>query len=81
MLTEMEDNAESFYGFAQRLSKKHQRLLLERDISDERRAQFDQLIAKSHEDFAALSNQDSESFDQFLENYFAQTYAAVKTES
>jgi len=55
--------------------------LLERDISDERRAQFDQLIAKSHEDFAALSNQDSESFDQFLENYFAQTYAAVKTES
>jgi len=81
MLTEMEDNAESFYGFAQRLSKKHQRFLLERDISDERRAQFDQLIAKSHEDFAALSNQDSESFDQFLENYFAQTYAAVKTES
>jgi hypothetical protein len=53
--------------------------LLERDISEERRAQFDQLIAQSHEDFAALSNQDSESFDQFLEHYFAQTFAAVKS--
>jgi len=54
--------------------------LLERDISDERRALFDQLITKSHEDFAELSKQESESFDQFLEHYFAQTYSAVKPE-
>lgn len=77
MLHEMRDNGEGFYDFAHRLSLQHHRFFSSRDLSKAQAAEFDETVRQSFADQAVIEAQQQEDFDVFLDNYFAQTYAAV----
>jgi glutamate--cysteine ligase len=73
VLAGMREHDEGYFHYAQRMSKQHQRyfLGLKHDA-----AQFEAFIGSVRQSLAeqrAIEAADSESFDDFLKNYFAQT--------
>ena len=72
MLTEMRDNRESFFMFAQRKSREYFDHFTRQPLSDERKAYFQQAAILSWGKQRSIESADDTSFDEFLENYFAQ---------
>lgn len=77
MLREMEENGESFYAFANRLSVSHHRFFSERDLSEERTREFDQQAEQSFEQQRSIEAAEQVDFDRFLADYFEPTYRAA----
>lgn len=77
MLEEMRDRGEGFYEFARRLSSQHHRFFSQRELSPARVAEFDAAVAKSFRDRELIESRERQDFEQFLQAYFAPTYAAV----
>jgi glutamate--cysteine ligase len=78
MLHEMRSNGESFYHFAHRLSLQHHRYFSNRGLSAAQTQEFDQMVEQSFADQARIEAQEQGDFDRFLQDYFAQTYAALQ---
>lgn len=78
MLHEMRSNGESFYHFAHRLSLQHHRFFSQRGLSDVQTREFDDLVKQSFADQVKIEAAPREDFDQFLANYFAQTYQSLR---
>lgn len=72
ILAEMIENKEEFSEFSLRLSKQHQEWFAKRPLGAESRSQCEQQaqqsILRQHE----IEKTDSQSFEQFLQNYFDQ---------
>jgi len=81
MLEEMRSRGEGFYDFARRLSLQHHRFFSNRELSPGRVSEFDDTVARSFSELAAIEDRPQEAFDLFLERYFAQTYAALDRRS
>lgn len=72
MLDEMRDKAEPFYHFANRLTHMHKRYFLERELSQAKVNELDQLAAASIEKQRQIEASENETFEAFLANYMAQ---------
>ena len=73
VLADMADNQEEFYHFALRMSQQHHRWFAERELSAEKRAQFEQAARDSLQRQQEIEAADDIPFATFLDNYFAQT--------
>jgi glutamate--cysteine ligase len=72
MLSEMRDRSESFFEFAQRMSKQHQRYFNQQGNSHEDQFLLEQEAADSWRRQREMEAAERVSFDQFLADYFAQ---------
>jgi glutamate--cysteine ligase len=72
MLAEMRDREESFFQFAQRMSKQHQRYFSQQGNSHEDQSLLEQEAADSWRRQREIEAADRVSFDAFLADYFAQ---------
>ena len=73
MLAEMRDRHESFFEFALRKSREYEDHFRARPLPPERQAFFENLARESHRRQAELEAADTRSFEEFLQDYFAQT--------
>ncbi|MGH8371894.1 MAG: glutamate--cysteine ligase [Gammaproteobacteria bacterium] len=73
ILSEMREHGESFFHFAQRLSKRHREFFLSRKLTTDVAADFTRQARQSLADQANLEAADTLSFDEYLQCYFAQT--------
>jgi glutamate--cysteine ligase len=81
MLTEMRDHGESFYQFAQRMSKQHQHTFMQQEHSGPDQLLLQQEATDSWRRQRELEAADSVSFDQFLEDYLAQQLDGETTQA
>ena len=72
MLTEMREQDESFFEFAQRKSREHSASIVQQPLAPEREAYFKELAEVSWQRQRAMEAADDITFDEFLANYFAQ---------
>jgi glutamate--cysteine ligase len=72
MLAEMRSNRESFYEHARRISEEYRQHFLQLRLSEDRRAWLSRLASESLHRQREIEENDEVSFDQFLEQYFAQ---------
>ncbi|MEW8313986.1 MAG: glutamate--cysteine ligase [Candidatus Thiodiazotropha endolucinida] len=72
MLAEMRDKGESFFQFAQRMSKQHQHTFMQQEHSSQDQLLLGQEATDSWQRQRELEASDRVSFDLFLEDYFAQ---------
>ncbi|WP_369163182.1 glutamate--cysteine ligase [Candidatus Thiodiazotropha sp. LNASS1] len=72
MLAEMRGNGESFFQFAQRMSKQHQHTFMQQEHSSQDQLLLRQEATDSWQRQRELEASDRVSFDLFLEDYFAQ---------
>lgn len=72
MLEQMRDNKEGFYAFAKRLSLQHHEHFVAREMTAKRQQLFEQAATDSLQLTKQIEAQDSISFDEFLQQYFAQ---------
>jgi glutamate--cysteine ligase len=72
MLAEMRENDEGFFHHAQRMSAHHARYYRNHPLSDEKIRKFEQIARLSLDKQKAIEASDVISFDQFLQEYFAQ---------
>lgn len=72
ILTEMRNNNEGFYQFSLRKSQEHEAYFKKVSLSYEERAVFEKQVNDSLEQQNLCSQNSNESFDDFLEKYFAQ---------
>ena len=72
ILNEMRNNGESFFPFTMRYSKSHSRHFQNISLSDELRRFFKDHATTSIQKQANIEASNGESFDEFLQNYFAQ---------
>lgn len=72
MLTEMRDKRESFFQFAQRMSKQHQHTFSQQEHSSQDQRLLRQEATDSWQRQRELEDSDRVSFDQFLQDYFSQ---------
>lgn len=73
MLAEMRQNKESFIAFAMRISMQYADEFRTMPLPDERLKELTQLAADSIAEQATIEANDEQPFEQFLEQYFAQT--------
>ncbi|HET7649316.1 MAG TPA: glutamate--cysteine ligase [Gammaproteobacteria bacterium] len=73
MLAEMREHRESFFMFAQRLSRRHRDYFLARQLQADVAAALAQQASQSLTDQADLERRDSLDFDEYLQRYFART--------
>lgn len=73
MLAEMRDRGESFFHFAQRLSRRHREFFLAHGLPADVATDFARQAEQSLADQRALETADTLSFDDYLRDYFAQT--------
>lgn len=73
ILTEMREHGESFFHFAQRLSKRHRAFFLERKLTADVVETLTRQAQQSLADQIALEAADTLSFDEYLQCYFNQT--------
>ncbi|MGH8400960.1 MAG: glutamate--cysteine ligase, partial [Gammaproteobacteria bacterium] len=73
ILGEMREHRESFFHFAQRLSRRHREFFLNRRLGAAVADDFTRMAQKSLEDQARLEAADTLSFDAYLQCYFSQT--------
>lgn len=72
MMAEMHEKGASFFSFAQSKSAQHRDFFLERQLSQERKAEFIQMAKESLEQQQDIEKSDQIGFDQFLHAYFAE---------
>ncbi|MEL0586713.1 MAG: glutamate--cysteine ligase [Candidatus Thiodiazotropha sp. (ex. Lucinoma kazani)] len=72
MLAEMRDKGESFFQFAQRMSKQHQHYFTQQEHSSQDQQLLQQEAKDSWQRQHDIEAADKVSFDEFLENYFSQ---------
>jgi glutamate--cysteine ligase len=72
VLEEMRGHDEGYFHFARRMSLRHQQYFLDLPRDSERIREFDRVVDKSIVDQQAIEAADTLSFDEFLEQYFAQ---------
>ncbi|MES9990367.1 MAG: glutamate--cysteine ligase [Candidatus Thiodiazotropha sp.] len=72
MLAEMRNRNESFFQFAQRMSKQHQHTFMQQEHSSQDQQLLQQEAIDSWRRQKEIEAADSVSFDQFLEDYFSQ---------
>jgi glutamate--cysteine ligase len=72
MLTEMQDKGESFFQFAQRMSKQHEHTFMQQEHSGQDQLLLQQEATDSWRRQRELEASDKVSFDQFLKDYFSQ---------
>ena len=70
MIAEMKDNDMGFFHHAQRMSKRHYQYYKNQPLSEEKIHFFEELARQSLQEQKKAEEQDSISFDEFLENYF-----------
>jgi glutamate--cysteine ligase len=73
VLAGMREHDEGYFHYAQRMSKQHQRYFLDLKHNAAQFEAFTRSVTQSLAEQRALEAADSESFDDFLKNYFAQT--------
>ena len=73
VLAEMNENGEGYFHFAKRMSLQHQRYFLELEPDEAKNRIFEASIIQSLEEQQAAEQSDTQSFDDFLAEYFAQT--------
>lgn len=72
MLETMYANHEGFFDFALRMSRQHQAYFRQTDLTADRLHQFQEWAKKSHKDQDIIESTSTESFAEYLQNYFAQ---------
>jgi glutamate--cysteine ligase len=72
MLLEMRERKEGFYEFTQRRSLAYRDYFANRELPEQRRAFFQQQASASREATERLEASDTQTFDDFLRDYFAQ---------
>jgi glutamate--cysteine ligase len=72
MLREMREKGEGFYHFAQRMSKQHQHDFMQQRGTTEEQKLLSQEVEDSWRRQREIEASDTLSFDEFLEEYFAQ---------
>ena len=72
VLADMRKYDEGYFHYARRMSLKHQQYFLELPRDNERLRELDRIVDKSIADQRATEAADTLSFDEFLEQYFAQ---------
>ena len=73
VLASMREHDEGYFHFAQRMSHQHQQYFLNLGQEAARFEAFSESVKQSLEKQRAMEAASHESFDEFLENYFAQT--------
>jgi glutamate--cysteine ligase len=73
MLAEMRNNSESFFQFAKRKSLQHNRYFDLLPLETERRKHLQEEVARSREQQRILEQGDTQSFGEFLREYFSQS--------
>jgi glutamate--cysteine ligase len=73
ILADMRANRESFFAFARRLSEAHRRHYLTQPLLPAVEARFTELARASLEQQAAIEAADTLPFEQYLQQYFAQS--------
>jgi glutamate--cysteine ligase len=72
MLAEMRSEGEGFFQFAKRKSLQHHRYFDLLSLDEERRQLFQDEVARSREQQQVLEKGNTQSFGEFLQDYFAQ---------
>jgi glutamate--cysteine ligase len=72
ILAAMCEHEEGFFQFTQRMSQQHQRYFLDLPLDATQARNFDATAARSLTEQQAIEAADRISFDEFLENYYAQ---------
>ena len=72
MLAEMRKNNEGFFHYSKRLSEKYLAYFSQLELDTAVKQQFDKLAAESLERQKQLENTETQSFDEYLQEYFAQ---------
>lgn len=72
MLVEMRETEEGFFHFALRMSKKHMKYFQHLELSASRLQYFEELSENSWRQQRALEEEDQLSFEEYLQQYFAQ---------
>jgi glutamate--cysteine ligase len=70
MIAEMKDNDIGFFHHAQSMSKRHYKYYKNQPLSEEKIHSFEEMTKRSLQEQKKAEEQDSVSFDEFLENYF-----------
>lgn len=73
VLAEMDEYGEGYFDFAKRMSTRHQRHFLELEPDRAQTRAFENSVIQSLEEQQAAEVAETQSFDDFLEEYFAQT--------
>ncbi len=73
ILADMREHDEGYFDFANRLSHQHQEYFKALPRDPERFAAIEAAVVKSVRDQEAIEAADTQSFDEFLRDYFAQT--------
>jgi glutamate--cysteine ligase len=73
VLAGMREHNEGYFHYAQRMSKQHQQYFLDLKHDAAQLESFKQCVRESLAQQRSMEATDSESFDDFLKNYFAQT--------
>ena len=79
MLSEMRENREGFFVYAQRISDAHREHFEHQPLSPGRQALFERMAAESIRRQREMEAADDLSFDQFLDRYFAQRLSETAT--
>ena len=72
ILADMREHGEGYFDFANRLSQQHRNYFLGLPRDPERFYAIETAVAKSVRDQEKLEAGDTRSFDEFLQDYFAQ---------
>lgn len=72
VLRDMQDKHQSFYAHTLALAEQHRAYFATRELDDPVRLSFTEMSHKSLEEQRALEDRREVSFDQYLENYYAQ---------
>ncbi len=71
VLQDLHDNNECFFEFASRVSKQHENQLRNSDLSEKDANFFQTSVRQSVENQRQIEASDTQTFDQFLHNYFS----------
>ncbi len=71
VLQDMRDNQECFFEFANRISKQHEKQLRNNRLSEKDMIFFKNHVRQSVEKQGQIEASDTQTFDQFLHNYFS----------
>ena len=72
VLAGMREHNMGYYHFAQRMSQQHQQYFLDRDYDAVQFEAYGKIVKQSLQKQRAMEASNGESFDDFLQNYFAQ---------
>ena len=72
MLQELQNNDEDFFHFGLRKSTEHRDWYQSTLLSDEAISRLEKSVSDSHAKQTEIENSDTQSFDEFLQNYFSQ---------